>query len=90
MSGRQKLLSSCSSLSDFLRFLKNLRDDQSGATYVLVGLSFSALIGMAGLGFDATTWYMNKREIQTVADVSSVTRFQPPPSRVPVPRVVGE
>ena len=76
MSGRQKLLSSCSWSSNVLRLFKNLRDDQSGATYILIAFSMSVLMGMAGLGFDATTWYMNKRQIQTVADVSSLAGLE--------------
>lgn len=33
-------------------------------------VTFSVTLGMAGLGFDASYWYMAKREIQTVADAS--------------------
>ena len=47
-------------------FLQN----QSGATHVLVGVSMFALMGLAGLGFDATIWYKDKRDIQTVADLA--------------------
>ena len=44
--------------------------DQDGATYVLVALTLTVLIGMAGLGFDATIWYKDRRELQTVADLA--------------------
>ena len=52
------------------QFGSNLVADQSGATYVLVALCMTALIGAAGLGFDATLWFKDKRDIQTVADLS--------------------
>ena len=46
-----------------------IRED-SGATYVLVASTMTVLMGMAGLGFDATIWYKDKRDIQSVADLS--------------------
>ena len=45
-------------------------EDRSGATYIMVAFSMIVLMGMAGLGFDATLWYKDKRDIQTVADLS--------------------
>ena len=44
--------------------------DQSGATYVLVATTLTVLVGMAGLGFDATIWYKDRRDVQSVADMS--------------------
>ena len=61
------------SLTEKCNAAKARRDfiaDQSGATYILVALSMTALLGMAGLGFDATLWYKDKRDIQTVADLA--------------------
>ena len=46
-----------------------LRDD-SGATYILVASAMTVMMGMAGLGFDATIWYKDKRDMQNVADMA--------------------
>ena len=50
--------------------VRGLAEERAGATYVLVALVMMVLMGMAGLGFDATIWYKDKRDIQTVADLS--------------------
>lgn len=45
----------------------------SGATLVYFALIMPVFIGFAGLGFDATLWFMEKRQLQTVADSSAMT-----------------
>ena len=49
---------------------KTFAADESGATSTVVALSMIVLMGMAGLGFDATIWYKDKRDIQSVADLT--------------------
>jgi Flp pilus assembly protein TadG len=52
----------------FGRFLR----DQAGASFVITALSFPVILGFAGLGLDATMWYMGKRQNQTIADSAAV------------------
>ena len=70
MSRRQNLFANCRWPTKLLRVAKGLRDERSGATYILVATSMTVMMGMAGLGFDATIWYKDKRDIQTVADLA--------------------
>ena len=76
MSGRHHADPASARRADIPKFLKSFCEDRTGATYTLVGLSLSVLIGMAGLGFDATIWYMTKRQLQTVSDVSALAGLE--------------
>ena len=60
-------------LTDWIGLFNRFRRDQSGATLVFSALAMALVLGMAGLGFDATFWFMTKRQIQTVADVSVIS-----------------
>jgi hypothetical protein len=39
---------------------------------VWVGLTLPLILGMSGLGVDATLWYMDRRVVQTVADAGAI------------------
>ena len=43
-----------------------------GAALVWVGLTLPLLLGVSGLGLDATLWYMDRRIVQTVADAGAI------------------
>lgn len=46
--------------------------NETGASFVFVALALPVLLGMAGLAFDSTIWYMEKRQNQSVADTASM------------------
>ncbi|MBL4767482.1 MAG: pilus assembly protein [Rhodobacteraceae bacterium] len=53
--------------------LSQIRQSSSGATLVYFALILPVFVGFAGLGFDATLWFMEKRQLQSVADSSAIT-----------------
>lgn len=53
--------------------LSQVRQSSKGATLVYFALILPVFIGFAGLGFDATLWFMEKRQLQSVADSSAIT-----------------
>src|SRR5438445_2195813 len=54
-------------------FVGALGADRGGATAVLLALSLSSVIGIAGLGTEVANWYMSKRTIQGAADAAAYT-----------------
>ena len=56
----------------FTKFILDLKQNHSGATLIYFGLAFPVIAGFAGLGFDATMWYMEKRVLQNVSDSSAL------------------
>ena len=56
----------------FARKLGGFLRDHAGASFTITALSFPVLLGMAGLGLDAVTWYQDKRQNQTIADNAAV------------------
>src|SRR5438067_12217271 len=54
-------------------FVRALGTDRGGATAVLLALSLSSVIGIAGLGTEAANWYMSKRTMQGAADAAAYT-----------------
>jgi Flp pilus assembly protein TadG len=50
------------------RRLGELARQEAGSSLMFTALALPVVLGMAGLGFDATLWYMTKRQNQTVAD----------------------
>ncbi len=46
--------------------------NETGASFVFATLALPVLLGMAGLAFDSTIWYMEKRQNQSVADTASM------------------
>jgi Flp pilus assembly protein TadG len=48
--------------------LSQLGDDRSGAVAVITALSFATILGIAGLGTEASIWYVKKRTMQGAAD----------------------
>jgi Flp pilus assembly protein TadG len=59
-------------LADCRRVLSTFLGDQSGANFVITALAFPVILGTAGLGLDATMWYQDKRDNQTLADNATV------------------
>lgn len=56
-------------VSGFVRqALARLTRDRSGAVAVMTALSLTALLGVAGLGTEASLWYVTKRTMQGAAD----------------------
>lgn len=53
------------------RPLDGFLGDQSGATAMFFALVLSSLLGMASLAFDASIWFLQKREAQSLADTSA-------------------
>lgn len=46
--------------------------DESGGMITLTAFMFPMIIGFAGLGIDATSWYMERRILQNMADMGSL------------------
>src|SRR5437763_15246740 len=51
------------------RLLRN----RSGATAVAVAFALTAVLGFAGLGTEAASWYYTKRNMQSAADAAAAT-----------------
>jgi len=49
-------------------FLGRLRRDRSGASAVVIALSMTGLLGLAGLGTEVGMWYVSKRTMQGASD----------------------
>src|SRR5438128_9244111 len=47
--------------------------DRSGATAVAVAFALTAVLGFAGLGTEAASWYYTKRNMQSAADAAAAT-----------------
>lgn len=56
----------------FFPLLGAIKKSEKGATLVYFALSLPVLAGFAGLGFDATMWYMDRRILQNVTDASAM------------------
>src|SRR3954462_4950946 len=54
----------CAALSQ----LRLLWRDRSAVTAIAFGLSLTVVIGMVGLGTEAGTWYLTRRNAQNAAD----------------------
>ncbi|WP_339865520.1 pilus assembly protein TadG-related protein [Paremcibacter congregatus] len=52
--------------------LSRLKKSTSGAALVYFAILVPLIAGFAGLGFDATMWFMQKRQMQTAADSSAL------------------
>ncbi len=55
------------------KILLKLKHSDSGAALLYFALIMPVFVGFAGLGFDATLWFMEKRQLQSVADSSAIT-----------------
>lgn len=55
-----------------LPVLTRLRGDRRGSMVVLTALMMPVVMGFSALGVDATAWYMQRRNLQTVADAAAV------------------
>ena len=53
--------------------LRGLAADRSGAAAVMLALSLSSVLGMAGLGTEVAAWYMTKQTMQGAADAAAYT-----------------
>ncbi len=53
--------------------IARLLGDSAGATAIFLTLSLSGLVGMAGLGTEAASWYFTKRAMQGAADAGAST-----------------
>ena len=54
-----------------LHLARRLRDDRSGASAMVVGLVLIALVGLAGLATEGSSWYVTKRTMQGAADAGA-------------------
>lgn len=54
------------------RAARALRRCQSGNLTIITALTFTILVGFAGLAVDAPSWYSDKRQMQTAADAAAM------------------
>src|SRR3954452_24152349 len=47
--------------------------DRSGATAVAIAFALTAVLGFAGLGTEAASWYYTKRNMQSAADAAAAS-----------------
>lgn len=55
-----------------IRILKDLRQDQAAATMAVTAIALPAILGFAGLGLDATSWFAQKRQLQNWTDMAAL------------------
>ncbi len=60
--------------TEYIRpLLVRLARDRKGAISIVTAFSFTAMLGFAGLGTEASYWYVKKRSIQGAADSAAFT-----------------
>lgn len=47
--------------------------DCSGATAIAIAVSLTAILGLSGLGVEASNWYFTQRNMQSAADMAATT-----------------
>ena len=52
--------------------LHTLWRDRSGGTLIWFALTMPMVLGMAGIGVDATLWFMDRRIMQTASDSGAI------------------
>lgn len=55
------------------QYFGGLLADRAGATVIVLALSLSGVLGFAGLGTEAASWYFTKRAMQGAADAAAST-----------------
>jgi len=55
-----------------IRSLGKLHTDQRGGVAVMMGLLFPVLLGVLGLGFEISNWYLKTRSMQNAADAAVI------------------
>lgn len=58
--------------TNVIRLLGNLHTDQRGGVAVMMGLLFPVLLGVLGLGFEISNWYLKTRSMQNAADAAVI------------------
>jgi hypothetical protein len=56
-----------------LLLIRGVLCDPAGSTLVVLALALSLIIGFAGLGTEAASWYLTKRTMQGAADTAAAT-----------------
>ena len=59
-------------ISDALAQFRAMLHDRAGSTMVWFAVTAPMVLGAAGLGIDATLWYMDKRIIQSASDAAVI------------------
>ena len=54
-----------------LRWLRAIRSERAGGATIVFALSLPAIVGFAGLGTEAASWYLTKRTMQGAADTAA-------------------
>ena len=54
-----------------LRWLRAIRSERAGGATTVFALSLPAIVGFAGLGTEAASWYLTKRTMQGAADTAA-------------------
>ncbi len=67
------MLAMAESARALVRHLKRLLSDRTGGVAVLTAVALTGLLGAAGLGTEATMWYVAKRNMQAAADAAAFT-----------------
>ena len=60
-------------LPQWPRFAAPFVNDTRGATAVILAITMSAMVGLAGLGVETGLWFSEKRQYQTAADAAAVS-----------------
>jgi len=55
-----------------IQILHRVRSDQSGQSLIIVALAMTAMLGMAAMGIDVSTWYQKHHQAQVVADAAAL------------------
>lgn len=54
------------------RLMRRIRQDRRGSVIILTALLMPAVLGFSALGVDATLWYLQRRELQSIADAAAI------------------
>ena len=58
--------------NQIIHVLHRLRCEQSGQSLIIVALAMTAMLGMAAIGIDVSTWYQKHHQAQVVADAAAL------------------
>lgn len=59
-------------IKKYLKTIKRLKKNERGVTIVYLAVAMPVFLGFAGLAFDASLWYMERRILQSTVDAATM------------------
>src|SRR5258706_14414571 len=59
-------------MRNLLSLIGRFREDQRGTVAIIMGVLIIPLVGILGIGFEVSNWYMITRGMQSAADAAAI------------------